>query len=364
MAADGDGGTEPQATSATAPTDGKQDTDAGGAGDEGRPGNGASSTSSSSSSSSGMNGSSSSSSGSSSPSFTVKLTTGSTRITDRGVEQVIATVDDGADGFTIAGGELVDESSGRSFGKFGAGAHGQFSMLVSWNDLHAFKAINFSGAGPSRTLTATFYNQSAKRVSASVTLSLYCDGGTACAGRCTNLQDYVACGACGKTCPSYFACAGAGVCRGDQSGVATKPCTDICSDSSATCLSGRQKYRSGTTTPTTCAASDVAPPNGMTDVAYKANDIQCDCTDRTFIIRKTWKAPGKSCRTICRELVPILSCVSTSVAAAGGVSFKEQCDAPYVSTSNLDPIDGRVNGTISVPNDVVSRECACQTSAR
>ena len=314
--------------------------------------------------------SSSSSSGASAPSFTVTATTSSARITEGSRFTVTATVDDGADGFTIAGGELSDDASGKSLGKFSEKTHGKFELQLAWSDLGAAQAINFAGTGPVRKLTATFYNQSGKKVAASVSETLYCASTTACNSRCTDLSDGVACGACGKSCPTGYACKGGGICQlttGTPYYTDTsKSCAQYCAlESGGTCLSGTETHITGATTPVGCAQAGNTPLTAMVNVSYAAGEVYCGCRDNEAHWVDKDKLPGKSCAISCNPFTNHLNCYTTVVnIPRSSTHIEATCVAPYTGVGNLDPIDGTTAGTISVPDRVSSRTCLCQTSAK
>jgi hypothetical protein len=122
----------------------------------------------------------------------------------------VVTDPDGVD--DVIGGSLLDQS-GAPYGAFAtSGQEGAYEMTLTWDQIDTVAAIDFDpGPGASRTFTAEFFDASGKKATRSISLSLTCNGSSACDGqcglaRCTTecvwLDSTENCGACGNDCGS------------------------------------------------------------------------------------------------------------------------------------------------------------------
>jgi len=129
----------------------------------------------------------------------------------------VVTDPDGVD--DVIGGSLLDQS-GAPYGAFAtSGQEGAYEMTLTWEQINTVSAIDFDpGPGASRTFTAEFFDASGKKATRSISLSLTCDGSSACDGdcglaRCTTACVWLGsdqdCGACGNDC-------GSGWCNTDE----------------------------------------------------------------------------------------------------------------------------------------------------
>jgi len=172
--------------------------------------------------------------------FFLSFSTNVGEITDGESVIFTATMSD-PDGFAdIAGGTLFAENGAFSYGPFiAAGQEGTYSITVSWSAIDQVESVDFVGASIERTLRAEFFDLGGKSVSKDTTITLSCDAGGACDGRCKDFQvDDEHCGGCGNLC--HTACENAlclpafGECIDMDSGFAS--CADYCQGVGEQCV--------------------------------------------------------------------------------------------------------------------------------
>ena len=152
----------------------------------------------------------------------------------------ILTDPDGVD--DIVGGSLLTEDEAIDYGPMVAAGEGTFSISLSWGQIHQAVPIDFETGEEPRVFLARFFDQMGNKATKTVELSLYCAGGGACDGACTDLTaDGANCGACGRVCdagvdgcvdgvcgPSW------GSCIGYMDGIDT--CDQACSSIQESCV--------------------------------------------------------------------------------------------------------------------------------
>ncbi|HND32644.1 MAG TPA: hypothetical protein PLA94_21760 [Myxococcota bacterium] len=223
----------------------------------------------------------------------------SARVTegDRLVFTVMVTDPDGLD--DVVGGSL-ESSGGASYGSFEATGNGSYELSLDWSELDTVQDVEFQDE-EDRSFTARFYDSGGKEATAKATVTLYCDEGGACAGRCVDLRsDPDHCGVCGNSCAafdagnySFSATCEAGSCLAPSDCVTDleQNCTTVCAASGMTCASSQSvsgivlringeggpvdcdAWR-GTTTTTRCSQDLIDAPDGQ----YHQAGI-CVCLD-------------------------------------------------------------------------------------
>ncbi len=117
----------------------------------------------------------------------------------------------------IVAGRLLDGQTSDLIGNFRSIGGGSFEIDVSWSLLDSFRPISFGPNGTQRSLTAEFIDNANERSTRSLSITLDCEGLSACEGTC----GFETCnGACLDPFEDYFSdenCGGCGVsCRADQ----------------------------------------------------------------------------------------------------------------------------------------------------
>ena len=146
----------------------------------------------------------------------------------------------------LAGGTVIDKSTGTTYGAFGTpGGQGTFVFTLTWTAMNDITPIDdMAGSREARTITARFFDNEGNTVSQDLTLKLACDVDTqsACSGTCFDLTDNSNnCGSCGYVCKSNAtlglnaATCATSLCTSVQESTNRVSCTDLCAASGATC---------------------------------------------------------------------------------------------------------------------------------
>lgn len=189
----------------------------------------------------------------------------------------------------IVGGSLLSGDEMIDFGPFmAAGQAGAYSISVSWSQIHQATPIHFENAEPHIAFRARFFDQAGSDAVSDAEVMLYCDGGSACDGTCSDLgADGANCGSCGHSCASMSCDGGActptwSACISQDEGFST--CSEVCNGIGAACAEAQ------------CGGYTVSYYNGLFDCMNDSGSvsspepcdkiqswakpaIQCCCTD-------------------------------------------------------------------------------------
>jgi len=194
---------------------------------------------------------------------------------------------DGVD--DIVGGSLVSENEMIDYGPFiAAGQAGTYSLSLSWMQIQQAAPINFENSDLPLIFRARFFDQGGQKAVKEAAIGLFCEGGSACNGSCTDLAvDGVNCGTCGHACVS-MACEKGGcaptwsACFAAADGFST--CTEICQSSGNSCAEAQcdestTKYYNDMIDcmNSSSGLAGAEPCNTIQDWVTPA--IQCCCTD-------------------------------------------------------------------------------------
>lgn len=103
----------------------------------------------------------------------------------------------------IAGGALLDETSGATVASFQTAGSSSLDAAVTWKALHAANAIQIAtGATSKRTLRARFFDGEGRKTERTLSVELTCSSNAACDGKCVDTSESREhCGVCGRACP-------------------------------------------------------------------------------------------------------------------------------------------------------------------
>lgn len=140
----------------------------------------------------------------------------------------------------IIGGSLLSENEMIDYGPFvAAGQAGTYSFSLSWVQINQAAPIGFENADLPLVFRARFFDQGGHKAINDAEVVLYCDGGSACNGVCTDLGvDGANCGTCDHTCAS-MGCEKGGctptwsACFAAVDGFST--CSEICQSTGEVC---------------------------------------------------------------------------------------------------------------------------------
>lgn len=139
--------------------------------------------------------------GSRGPTF-LSFGTNVTSVTEGGSVTFTAVLSDPDGSADLVGGALLDEAGVARYGAFMAsGGTGAYTLTITWAQMHAVASIDFVTEQDRRFLVE-FFDIAGNRVTRTVPIRLQCNGrgGSACAGRCTDLTTSSNCGRCGRAC--------------------------------------------------------------------------------------------------------------------------------------------------------------------
>jgi hypothetical protein len=171
----------------------------------------------------------------------------------------------------IVAGRLLDGQNQDLIGNFRNIGGGSFELEVTWDQLHGVRPIGFGPAGTQRAVTAEFIDNANERSTRSLTLSLDCEGESACDGEC-GLEtcngecldprfDYETaenCGECGNACGAGQSCSDSMCVDG---GGLNGECFESadCIDAEAFCATEAEFGLPGGACLVTCGSSDGCP---------------------------------------------------------------------------------------------------------
>jgi hypothetical protein len=300
-------------------------------------------------------------------------------ITQGGSFTVIAIVTDPQGLSNLAGGQLASES-GAVLGAFVPTTQGTYSLTVSWAQLNAAAAVNFTGQ-TTVSNRATFYDAQGRQTSQGLPIELYCGSAAApnaaCAGQCVNLTSVDSCGSCAASCADAggigaeeASCEAPGQCAwGTLIGLTTpsETCASQCASGGGTCVAAQTTPAYSTSAiPETCSSSP-SSVGGSIEVTTVVITIGCDCEPSGGVIPKTQTG---SCASVCANLSGSQPCYSTVlwVTAYGGAQqeVSDTCSAPYaVGTGTV--WDGLVQADLPANETVMSPpswiNCQCEGAA-
>jgi hypothetical protein len=143
-------------------------------------------------------------------------------------------------GHDLVGGTLTSADGTIQYGAFASGTEkGSFSLTVSWSQINQTKPITFISS-ESRVFVAQFFDAAGHRSTQSKSITLTCNGKSACTGQCVDLRsDVQNCGACGSTCTGMFQglpfrCQ-IGVCSVEIDSSNALSCDNVCAGVQLTC---------------------------------------------------------------------------------------------------------------------------------
>ncbi|MBK6695780.1 MAG: hypothetical protein IPG50_26745 [Myxococcales bacterium] len=167
----------------------------------------------------------------------------------------------------IAGGVLLEESSGATVASFKTASASSLEASVSWKALHAAKKIQFAAqATESRALRAQFFDGAGRKTIQSFTVTLTCSDLAACDGKCTDTdKSREHCGTCGNACPMNQA--GLQARTFCLEGTCAKPLA-ACAPASPTATCNEICAAKGKTCSTTCVDGTVG--------GYSGSNVRCD----------------------------------------------------------------------------------------
>jgi hypothetical protein len=171
------------------------------------------------------------------------------RVLTEGESVTLSAVVTDPDGVADIAAGQVELEDGAVLGAF-TGSGGAFTFPLSWDQLDGARAIDFESTD-ARALTARFFDAGGLDATATVTLTLTCDGLEACDGACgfgrcdgtcVDLQeDNRNCGRCGRSCDdgcTQGMCAAWSDCLRLSSGnpYFNNTAADICTALGGTCI--------------------------------------------------------------------------------------------------------------------------------
>jgi len=117
----------------------------------------------------------------------------------------VLTDPDGID--DLIGGNLVDVTTGGSYGAFAtSAAEGSYTITIDWGALVTVNALDAPATGGPLGLRAEFYDVAGAKSERALTITVRCDATLSdaiCDGECNALTDASSCGACGYTCEDH-----------------------------------------------------------------------------------------------------------------------------------------------------------------
>jgi hypothetical protein len=267
-------------------------------------------------------------------------------------------------------------------GAFTAEGQGTYSLTLSWDQLNAFSAINFTGQA-SVTSRATFYDIEGRTASRDVAITLYCGSGAApdaaCAGRCVDLTSLDTCGSCTTSCasvsafgPQDVACQSPATCVFDLGISDLSPdggCAATCAIAAGTCVSGEVTTQDGTAILSVPCSSLPLQSGARVPTPAVVAQIGCECGSTEDNLAYP-KVQTGSCASVCASLPSAPPCTSTIVytyGLTGSYQETDACSAPYVfGTGNEwdDLVQADLPATVTVMSSLWDETCRCESAAQ